>query len=438
MLEITESCIVVPNEETPKHRLWLSNLDVFAPRDHAPTFYLYKPNGDPNFFSVDTLKKALSKVLVTFYPLAGRLVLDGDGRPEVDCNAEGVFFSVARAACTVEGFGDFRPSPVLRQLLIPSVTGPERSSILTLFQLTYFECGGVCLGCAMHHSVTDGVSALHFINAWSEIARCGSAITSVPPFLDRTVLRARSPPTVMFDHIEYTCDQLYCKYVPLDEMGQACQTAILTISKDQLNKLKHGRNLSTFKAVGVHLWRTACKARELTDEQDTRVYLTADARARLKPVLPMAYLGNAILRTSAHLRVGDLVSKPFESGVAKIVEAVNSLDDEHIRSLVDLLEIHKSNKEKVLGSRALKMVDFHVNSWLSLPIYEADFGWGKPWFMGRASMRYVGQAYMMRGGAENSGGVSAVVAFESKNMVRFKEIFYKDLDSYVSEVQGSV
>ncbi|XP_039131284.1 putrescine hydroxycinnamoyltransferase 1-like [Dioscorea cayenensis subsp. rotundata] len=435
MLEVTDSCMVVPNEETPKHRIWLSNLDVLEPRDHEPTFYLYKPNGDPNFFSVDTLKKALSKVLVTFYPLAGRLVLDGDGRPEVDCNAEGVLFSIARAACTVDGFGDFRPSPVLRQLLVPSVTSPERSSILMLLQLTYFECGGVCLGCAMHHSVTDGVSALHFIKAWSEIARCGSSITSVPPFLDRTVLRARSPPTVLFDHIEYTCDQLYCKHVSLDEIGQTCETAILTISKDQLNMLKHGlngdRNLSTFKAVGVHLWRTACKARELDDEQDTRLYLVADARARLKPVLPMGYLGNAILITSSHLRVGDLVSKPFEYGVAEIEETVNSLDDEHIRSLVDLLEIRMSDKEKVLGSRAIKDVDFLLVSWLALPIYEVDFGWGKPWFMRRACMSYVGQAYVMRGGVENSGGVSVSVAFEREKMVRFKEIFYKDLDSYV-------
>ncbi|KAJ0965788.1 hypothetical protein J5N97_026926 [Dioscorea zingiberensis] len=431
-VEIIESCMVVPDKETPKHRLWLSNLDLYNHSDHAPIFYLYKPHGNSNdFFSVDTLKKAMGKALVTFYPLAGRLVFDEKGRPEVDCNAEGALFSVVRAHCTVEGFGGFHPSAAVRQLLVPSVTEPERSSILMLFQLTFFECGGVCLGCAVHHSVLDGVTTFHFINAWSDIAR--GADIKVAPFLDRTVLRSRSPPTVRFNHIELTHDELYTKRISLEDLGQACETTILTISKDQLNTLKHGfngeRNLTTFQAVAVHLWRTACKARELADEQDTRLFFGADARARLKPPLPKGYLGNAVVRVSGNLQVGELVSKPFELGAAKIEETVNMVDDEYLRSFVDLLEKLTGDKKIVLGSRTFKRTDFLVVSWLALPIYEADFGWGKPWFMGRAYMRYVGHAYVMRTPGD-SGGVKLDLAFETENMARFKEIFYSDLDSY--------
>ncbi|KAJ0959671.1 hypothetical protein J5N97_000672 [Dioscorea zingiberensis] len=337
VVEIIETCMVVPDKETPKHRLWLSNLDLFNHKDHAPTFYLYKPNGNPNdFFSVETLKKALGKALVTFYPLAGRLSLDEDGRLEVDCNAEGALFSVASAHCTVEGFGDFRPSPAVRQLLVPSVTEAERSSILMLFQL---------------------------------------------------------------------------------------------------NTLKHGfngeRDLSTFKAVAVHLWRTACKARGLADEQDTRLFVIADARAWLQPPLPAGYLGNAVVRVSANLQVGELVSKPFELGVAKIEETTNMVDDEYLRSFVDLLEKVKCDKKLLMDSRGIKRTDFYVVSWLTLPIYEADFGWGKPWFMGRASMRCIGHAYLKRTPGDSSGGVTVTLAFETGNMPRFKEIFYSDLDSHV-------
>ncbi|KAH7673871.1 Transferase protein [Dioscorea alata] len=432
-VEIIESCMVVPREETPKHRLWLSNLDVFAPRDHVPTFYLYKPNGDPDFFSVEILKNALRKVLVTFYPLAGRFVFDPDGRPEVDCNAEGVFFSVARVECTVDGFGSFRPSPALRQLLVPSVTEPERSCVLALYQLTFFKCGGVCLGCAQHHSLIDGVSALHFINAWADIAR-GLDNISAPPVFDHTALHARTPPTISFDHIEYTGDQLYSNLNSLDHSGQTCEATILTISKDQLKTLKYGfngeRNLSTFKAVAVHLWRTACKARELPDDQDTRFHLGADARARVKPPLPMGYIGNAIVRVSTHLCVGDLVSKTFELGIAKIAETINSLDDEYIRSVVDLLEMCKSDEKIAWGSRAINRTDLAVTSWSGLPLYEADFGWGKPCMMGLASMRFAGAACIMPSSpAGNSEGVSVLLAFDSENMMRFKEIFYHDLDS---------
>ncbi|XP_039129923.1 putrescine hydroxycinnamoyltransferase 1-like isoform X2 [Dioscorea cayenensis subsp. rotundata] len=425
-VEIIESCMVAPCEETPKHRLQLSNLDAFAPRDHMPTFFLYKPNnGDPNFFSVQILKKALSKVLVTFYPLAGELVFDEDGRPVVDCNTKGVLFSAASTSCTLDGFGDFRPSSTLDRLFIPSVTNPKRSCILLLFQ-----CGGVCLGCASHHSVIDGVTLFNFINTWSDIARGSNMIISAPPFLDCTVLRARSPPIVSFDHIEYT----NCNFLE-DKFGQECETTILTLSKAQLNTLKHGshgeRNLSTYKAVAVHLWSTACKARELADGQETRLYMWANARNRLKPPLSKGYLGNAVLKISTQLQVGDLVSKPFEFGIAKIDETINSVNDEYIRSLVDLWEKHKGEKEKIKGSRSYRTVDFLVVSWLSLPTYEADFGWGKPWFMGKASMKYAGQAYVMRGGPGNNGGVSIAIALESENMPRFKKMVHMPLEAKI-------
>ncbi|KAJ0965783.1 hypothetical protein J5N97_026921 [Dioscorea zingiberensis] len=157
--------------------------------------------------------------------------------------------------------------------------------------------------------------------------------------------------------------------------------------------------------MAVHLWRTACKARELADEQDTRLFFGADARARLKPPLPKGYLGNAIVRVSGNLQVGELVSKPFELGAAKIEETVNMVDDEYLRSFVDLLEKLRGDKKIVLGSRTFKRTDFLVVSWLALPIYEADFGWGKPWFMGRAYMRYIGHAYVMRTPGDSGGDI---------------------------------
>ncbi|XP_039117989.1 putrescine hydroxycinnamoyltransferase 1-like [Dioscorea cayenensis subsp. rotundata] len=428
-VEIIETHIVPPNKETPKHKLWLSNLDKFAPRDHAPTIYIYKPNSDnpdSNFFSVETLKNSLSKALVIFYPFAGRLVLNKDGRPEeVDCNAEGALLSVAQAHCTLDSFGDFRPSSTVRELLVPSVNEPDRSPILMLFQVTFFKCGGVCLGCTMQHNVMDGVGALHFINSWSEIARCVAEENVVKPFLDRSALKARTPPSVVCEHEDYTSD-LYCKRPSLGGL-EKCETAILKITKEQLSALKVGtKGLSTFKAVSVHLWRTVCKVRGLSKGEDVRLYMAADARDRLEPPLPKGYSGNAILSFSTSLPVEDLLSNSFRAGVAKIEESMLRLNDEYIRSLVDFLEVNKDNKDMVLGSRAMGPGDFLCISWLALPIYDADFGWGKPCFMCRASMRFASQSYVMRSPG-NTGGVHIAFCFEPENMARFKEIFYKDL-----------
>ncbi|KAJ0966469.1 hypothetical protein J5N97_027607 [Dioscorea zingiberensis] len=80
----------------------LTLISTTTTKDHAPIFYLY---------SVETLKKAL--VLGHLLSTGGRLAFDENGRPDVDCNARALdLFSVARRMALLEGFCDFRPSPV--------------------------------------------------------------------------------------------------------------------------------------------------------------------------------------------------------------------------------------------------------------------------------------------------------------------------------------
>lgn len=112
--------MVKPSEETPKHALWNANVDLVVPSMHTPSVYFYRPNGAPNFMDAKVLKQALSKALVPFYPMSGRLRRDDDGRIEIDCNAEGVLFIEAETTDIINDFGDFAPTLELRKL-IPTV-----------------------------------------------------------------------------------------------------------------------------------------------------------------------------------------------------------------------------------------------------------------------------------------------------------------------------
>lgn len=109
-----------PAEETPRLGLWNANVDLVVPRFHTPSVYFYRPTGAPNFFDPNVVKEALSKALVPFYPMAGRLRRDDDGRIEIDCNAEGVLFVVAETSTVIDDFGDFAPTLELKKL-IPTV-----------------------------------------------------------------------------------------------------------------------------------------------------------------------------------------------------------------------------------------------------------------------------------------------------------------------------
>ncbi|XP_073011395.1 putrescine hydroxycinnamoyltransferase 1-like [Typha latifolia] len=417
-VKVLESSLVVPSEETPKHALWLSNLDLLVARSHTPTVYFYKPNGDPTFFSPETMKASLAKTLVYFYPLAGRLALDRTGRVEIQCTGEGVLFVVARSEATVEDLGEFVPSTETRMTFVPSVEAGN--PILAMFQVTFFKCGGVCLGAAVHHTAADGLGALHFVNTWSDIAR-GAEVT-VPPSVDRTILKARSPPSISFDHVEYHAQTPPQPKSPFD-------STILKISKTQLNSLKTtkgGRPISTFAAVVAFVWKCACKARNPSNTQQTRLYFTADARTRVSPPLPAGYLGNGIFRASAAARVEDVLSESIQSNAERIRAVAARLNDEFIRSLVDYLEGVSDVKGLQKGNWALPGTDMWVINWQGLPIYEADFGWGKPVYMGRACLQFAGLVYIMHSPGEE-GGLSLAVAFEPENLETLKRVFYEDL-----------
>jgi shikimate O-hydroxycinnamoyltransferase len=125
-LPVVESCLVAPSDETPRRGLWLSPLDlVLATRGHTPLVHVYGASDVAGFFDVARLKESMAKALVPFYPLAGRLGADSDGRVQIDCNAEGALFVVARSEHTVDDFSDPSPSPELTKLFAPRVQPPS-------------------------------------------------------------------------------------------------------------------------------------------------------------------------------------------------------------------------------------------------------------------------------------------------------------------------
>lgn len=119
-VRVRESTFVKPSEETPRHEVWFSNLDAVVLHTHMGGVYFYRSTACGNFFDPAVLKDALSKALVPFYPLAGRLKLNDDHRVEIDCNAEGVLLVEAETSSSVDDFGDFAPTLEFRRL-VPAV-----------------------------------------------------------------------------------------------------------------------------------------------------------------------------------------------------------------------------------------------------------------------------------------------------------------------------
>jgi hypothetical protein len=87
---------VAPALPLQEHSLPLSNLDLILPPIDVGVFFCYAAAGD-GAAAASTLKAALAKVLVTYYPLAGEIVANAAGEPELLCSGRGVDFAEATA-----------------------------------------------------------------------------------------------------------------------------------------------------------------------------------------------------------------------------------------------------------------------------------------------------------------------------------------------------
>ncbi|GKB37885.1 chloramphenicol acetyltransferase-like domain-containing protein [Tanacetum coccineum] len=120
--------------------------------------------------------------LVSKYHHKCRFNKDQDGRIEIDCQGQGVLFVEAVSDCVMDEFGDFAPRLEFIKLIpIVDYSLGIESYPLLLLQVTRFKCGGASLGVGMHHRLADGLSAMHFIKSWSEMAR-GLDLT-IPPYI---------------------------------------------------------------------------------------------------------------------------------------------------------------------------------------------------------------------------------------------------------------
>ncbi|XP_021817128.1 shikimate O-hydroxycinnamoyltransferase-like [Prunus avium] len=437
-VSIRESTMVRPAEDsTPRGSLWLSNADLAFPPVHLFTVYFYRSSGELNFFDQRVLKQALSKVLVPFYPMAGRFKLnDQNGRGEIDCNAEGALFVVAESNSVLDDFGDFAPTSDFLKL-IPAMdysVGVSSNPLLVL-QVTYFKCGGVSLSVGVDHRIADGASSLHFVNTWSAIARDDLDLSNIkPPLMNRMLLRARDPPQPAFPHVEYQpFPQMKLAYDHLKSTSKIT-TSIFRFTREQLNILKansvedDGGNIntikySTFEVLAGHLWRCACKARKLPDDQDTKLLIPIDGRSRFQPPLPPGFFGNVIFRASQIAAAGDLQSKPTWYAASCVHNALVQIDDDYLRSAVDYLELHRPCASPlVMGPPSMRCPNLRINSWVRLPIHDADFGWGRPTFMGPGK-QFDGMALLLPS-ATNDGSLSLMISLHSDHLKSFSKFLY--------------
>ncbi|XP_047318711.1 benzyl alcohol O-benzoyltransferase-like [Impatiens glandulifera] len=381
-----EAKLVVPAKLIPRVHLQLSDIDdqeglrvqiPFINFYSAGSHFMQSDRVDP----VKVIREALSKALVFYYPLAGRL-REGPGRKLiVDCTGElGILFVEADADVTLKELGVplQPPFPYLEHLLhdVPGSDGILGCPLL-LIQVTRFMCGGFVVACRFNHTMCDGIGLAQFLTAVGELAR-GRRKPSVQPVWERNLLNARDPPRVTCTHREY--DELDVDGgAPLEDLVHRSfffGSAELEALRQQLGRRRH-RRCKSFDLMTACIWRCRTIALGLEPNEDVHVLFPVNARNKYKPFLPTGYYGNSIAFPTAITTAGMLCTQPLDYALKLVMEAKEDVTEEYMRSMTDLMVLR--GRPPFLGARS-----FFVSDLRRIGFGDVDFGWGKACYAGIA------------------------------------------------------
>ncbi|KAE8729034.1 hypothetical protein F3Y22_tig00004004pilonHSYRG00011 [Hibiscus syriacus] len=372
---------IYPNTATPKHYLYLSNLDdqKFL-RFSIKYLYLFQ-----KAVSVDTLKYSLSKVLVDYYPLAGRLRPCDDHKLQIDCNGEGAVFADAFMDITCEQFLQLsrKPNRSWRKLLYRVEVHSSLEIPPLVVQVTNLRCGGMILCTAINHCICDGIGTSQFLHAWSHVITKPKLEFTILPLHSRHVLKPRDPPQITHTHLCYTKTTLKDNHTHVDinqyVLSQPLVTTSFTFTPAHVLRLKRqcfpSLKCTTFEALASHTWRSWVRSLDLSPTSlKVKLLFSVNVRKKLIPVLPQGYYGNGFVLACAETAVKDLVTLNLHHGIKLIQQAKSSLTDGNVRSMIDLLE-DKNVKMDTCSSLV-------ISQWAKLGLEDLDFGEGKALHMG--------------------------------------------------------
>ncbi|XP_073525367.1 LOW QUALITY PROTEIN: uncharacterized protein [Phyllobates terribilis] len=420
LVEKSEPSVVVPDSETPKGLYFLSNLDQNIGMV-VSTLYCFKAKDKGNEDAARVMKESLARVLVHYYPLAGRLRAGSEGKLVVECTAQGALFVEAQADCAMDDIANHMMDhdPTVRAKLVYDFYLDKPKSVLdiplVMAQVTKLNCGGFILGLTLNHALLDGVGATAFVKAWGEVAR-GLPLKK-PPFHDRTLLRARSPPRIEFSHPEFE------EMPPLEEEEEEIERKTFTLDAKSIERLKYKAmedgfldRCTSFEVLTAFAWRartTALRTR-YDDTKPCKLVFPVDGRPRFRPPLPEGYVGNAIVMASCECSEGELAKSPFSHAVSRVQRAIEGITDSFMRSAIDYYEVTRARP----SMRSVLL----VTTWARLSFYQTDFGWGDPLHSGPVGFPGKEVVMILANGGESKMSTTMLVALPAPAMNRFEQM----------------
>ncbi|XP_010556178.1 PREDICTED: vinorine synthase [Tarenaya hassleriana] len=401
----------------------LSFLDQLAPPIFMPFVFFYT-NGEnlTRQERTDRIKRSLSETLNLFYPLAGR-VRNSNGSCYVECNGEGVPFIEAKAGIRASQILE-NPNPNELNKFLP-FEFHEVSEVALTVQVTSFESGGIALGIGFCHKLCDAFSGLEFVRNWAAIARRDSENVDAP-CLD---LSKMFPQCDMSD--------LDMSTGIMKENILTRRFVFLNSSVESLRERFSGGNVraTRVEALSVFIWSRfmASIGAEGNPDRNGKIYTMlhpVNLRKQAEPAMPDNLFGNLMRFSVTVPKISrDIDDETGCSIVKQMRKEIKRIDAGYVKKLQEDRQEHlEFLKRQASGFVRGEIVSFSFTSLCNFPLYESDFGWGKPSWVASARMSFKNLVAFFD--TKQGDGIEAWINLDEVDMSRFESD--QELLSYVS------
>ncbi|KAK0603108.1 hypothetical protein LWI29_001503 [Acer saccharum] len=279
-VSISKKEVVAAVLPLPEHWLPLSNLDLLLPPLDVGVLFCYRNTTSHGFGAmVGALKKAMAQALVSYYALAGEVVPNSVGEPEILCNNRGVDFIEAHADVELKHLNLYNPDDTIEGKLVPN----KKKGVLAV-QLPCFR---------------------------------------------RSLLNPRRPGC-----IDPTLDDMYVPIStlpppkqPLEDDDDHLISRIYYVTIDQLNHLQslatsNGHKRTKLEAFSAFLWKMVAQCDTKNEHKITKMGIVVDGRKQVHD-----FLENAVTKDHFLGLIDWVEAHRPEPALAKIYSSGSSSED---------------------------------------------------------------------------------------------------------------